>query len=199
MADVSGVTNKALPFSGVDGIDGELGSNASPNTSASNVPNNNNVSTTNANSNSSTTGRHTAKYRRMSTNNVSESPSRNGNNAFWHHSSKGGGAECSPQFVQPMLPEAVGTSDGRAHALAQLRLVESPQFISVAYRCLSRTLDPHAPIPRSGSKLGINCTLSGDDLGALAARFQEHNFHAFMMIGGVEVFNALLILGIGRK
>ncbi|KAG1813474.1 hypothetical protein EV424DRAFT_1326546 [Suillus variegatus] len=40
----------------------------------------------------------------------------NGNNAFWHHSSNGGGAERSPQFVHPpMLPEAAGISDGHAH------------------------------------------------------------------------------------
>ncbi|KAG2355389.1 hypothetical protein BDR07DRAFT_1493258 [Suillus spraguei] len=39
-----------------------------------------------------------------------------GNNAVWPHSSNGGGAERSPQFVHPpMLPEAVGTSDGHAH------------------------------------------------------------------------------------
>ncbi|KAG2086086.1 uncharacterized protein F5147DRAFT_588699 [Suillus discolor] len=40
----------------------------------------------------------------------------NGNNAFWHHSSNGGGAERSPQFVHPpMLPEAAGISDAHAH------------------------------------------------------------------------------------
>ncbi|KAG2029873.1 hypothetical protein BDR03DRAFT_995028 [Suillus americanus] len=166
MTGVSGGTNEALPFSGVDIIDGEAGSNASssnasPNTNnASNVPNNNANTTTNANSNSGTTGR-TAKRRRMSTDSVSEPPSSavsyssyggdsfttgsgatsagtssssrrssmdfpffspytvfrgNGNNAFWHHSSNGGGADRSPQFVHPpMLPDAAGTSDGHAH------------------------------------------------------------------------------------
>ncbi|KAG1869330.1 hypothetical protein DFJ58DRAFT_714092 [Suillus subalutaceus] len=166
MAGVSGGPNEALPFSGVDIIDGEAGSNtsssnASPNTnSASNVPNNNANNTANANSNSRTTGR-TAKRRRMSTDSVSEPPSSavsyssyggdsfttgsgatsagtssssrrssmdfpffspytvfrgNGNNAFWHHSSSGGGADRSPQFVHPpMLPDTAGTSDGHAH------------------------------------------------------------------------------------
>ncbi|KAG1807994.1 uncharacterized protein BJ212DRAFT_1485279 [Suillus subaureus] len=165
MTGVSGGTNEALPFSGVDCVDGEAGSNASssnasPNTNgASNVPNNNVNTTTNANLNSSTTGR-TAKRRRMSTDSVSEPPSSavsyssyggdsfttgsgatsagttsssrrssmdfpffspytvfrgNGNNAFWHHSSNGG-ADRSPQFVHPpMLPDAVGVSDGHAH------------------------------------------------------------------------------------
>ncbi|KAG2361108.1 hypothetical protein BDR07DRAFT_1486291 [Suillus spraguei] len=163
MAGVNSITNEALPFSGVDSIDGEAGSNASSSNasthtnSGGNVPNNAN---TNANSNSGTTGR-TAKRRRMSTDSVSEPPSSavsyssyggdsfttgsgatsagtssssrrssmdfpffspytvfrgNGNNAFWHHSSNGGGAERSPQFVHPpMLPEAAGTSDGHAH------------------------------------------------------------------------------------
>ncbi|KAG2355710.1 hypothetical protein BDR07DRAFT_1381318 [Suillus spraguei] len=77
MAGVNSVTNEALPFSGVDSIDGEAGSNASssnasPHTnSGGNVPNNAN---TNANSNFGTTG-HTAKRRRMSTDSVSEHPS----------------------------------------------------------------------------------------------------------------------------
>ncbi|KAG1873222.1 hypothetical protein F4604DRAFT_1881012 [Suillus subluteus] len=166
MTGVSGGPNEALPFSGVDIIDGEAGSNtsssnASPNTnSASNVPNNNANNTANANSNSRTTGR-TAKRRRMSTDSVSEPPSSavsyssyggdsfttgsgatsagtssssrrssmdfpffspytvfrgNGNNAFWHHSSNGGGADRSPQFVHPpMLPDTAGTSDGHVH------------------------------------------------------------------------------------
>ncbi|KAG1842092.1 hypothetical protein C8R48DRAFT_40924 [Suillus tomentosus] len=166
MAGVGSGTNEALPFSGVDSIDGEVGSNASssnasPNTnSAGNISNNNTNPTANANSNSNTTGR-TAKRRRMSTDSVSEPPSSavsyssyggdsfrtgsgatsagtssssrrssmdfpffspytvfrgNGNNAFWHHSSNGGGAERSPQFVHPpMLPEAAGISDGHAH------------------------------------------------------------------------------------
>ncbi|KAH7930171.1 6-phosphofructokinase [Leucogyrophana mollusca] len=52
---------------------------------------------------------------------------------------------------------------------------------------------------RGGSELGTNRTLPDVDLGAVAARFQEHNFHALMMIGGFEAFNALLILDNGRK
>ncbi|KAG1864938.1 hypothetical protein DFJ58DRAFT_724497 [Suillus subalutaceus] len=39
-----------------------------------------------------------------------------------------------------------------------------------------------------------NCTLPDIDLGAVGARFQERNFHALLMIGGLEAFNALLIL-----
>ncbi|KAG1733599.1 phosphofructokinase domain-containing protein [Suillus paluster] len=52
---------------------------------------------------------------------------------------------------------------------------------------------------RGGSELGTNRTLPDVDLGAVAARFQEHNFHALMIIGGFEAFNALLILENGRK
>ncbi|OAX37383.1 6-phosphofructokinase [Rhizopogon vinicolor AM-OR11-026] len=52
---------------------------------------------------------------------------------------------------------------------------------------------------RGGSELGTNRTLPDVDLGAVAARFQEHNFHALMLIGGFEAFNALLILEDGRK
>lgn len=80
MAGVSSGTSEALPFSGVDSIDGEAGSNASssnasPKTSsASNVPSNNANAATNATSNSNATGR-TAKRRRMSTDSVSEPPS----------------------------------------------------------------------------------------------------------------------------
>ncbi|KAG2110092.1 hypothetical protein DEU56DRAFT_874487 [Suillus clintonianus] len=158
--------NEALPFSGVDSIDGEAGSNASssnasPKTNSSgngngssNNSNNNNSANNNAtNVNNNTPGR-TAKRRRMSTDSVSEPPSSavsyssyggdsfttgsgatsagtssssrrssmdfpffspytvfrgNGNNAFWHHSSSGG-------FVHPpMLPDAVGGSDGHGH------------------------------------------------------------------------------------
>ncbi|KAG1750121.1 phosphofructokinase domain-containing protein [Suillus lakei] len=47
--------------------------------------------------------------------------------------------------------------------------------------------------------LGTNRTLPDVDLGAVAARFQEHNFHALLLIGGFEAFNALLILENGRK
>lgn len=80
MTGVNGSTNEALPFSGVDSIDGEAGSNASsssasPNiNNASTVSNNNANTTTNANSNCSANGR-TAKRRRMSTDSVSEPPS----------------------------------------------------------------------------------------------------------------------------
>ncbi|KIJ67059.1 hypothetical protein HYDPIDRAFT_166445 [Hydnomerulius pinastri MD-312] len=52
---------------------------------------------------------------------------------------------------------------------------------------------------RGGSELGTNRILPDIDLGAVAARFQEHNFHGLMLIGGFEAFNALLILENGRK
>ncbi|KIJ10708.1 6-phosphofructokinase [Paxillus involutus ATCC 200175] len=52
---------------------------------------------------------------------------------------------------------------------------------------------------RGGSELGTNRILPDVDLGAVAARFQEHNFHGLMLIGGFEAFNALLILENGRK
>ncbi|KAF8557460.1 6-phosphofructokinase [Imleria badia] len=52
---------------------------------------------------------------------------------------------------------------------------------------------------RGGSELGTNRTLPDADLGAVASRFQEHNLHALMLIGGFEAFNALLILDNGRK
>jgi len=54
-------------------------------------------------------------------------------------------------------------------------------------------------MPRGGSELGTNRTLPSIDLGAVAAKFQEYSFHAFMMIGGFEAFNALLIMEEGRK
>ncbi|EGO24314.1 hypothetical protein SERLADRAFT_361445 [Serpula lacrymans var. lacrymans S7.9] len=52
---------------------------------------------------------------------------------------------------------------------------------------------------RGGSELGTNRTLPDVDLGAVAARFQEHNFHALLMIGGFEAFSALMILENGRQ
>lgn len=52
---------------------------------------------------------------------------------------------------------------------------------------------------RGGSELGTNRTLPSIDLGAVAAKFQEHSLHALLMIGGFEAFNALLILEEGRK
>ncbi|KIK20875.1 hypothetical protein PISMIDRAFT_570660 [Pisolithus microcarpus 441] len=52
---------------------------------------------------------------------------------------------------------------------------------------------------RGGSELGTNHTLPCVDLGAVAARFQQHDFHALMLIVGFEVFNSLLILENGRS
>jgi len=52
---------------------------------------------------------------------------------------------------------------------------------------------------RGGSELGTNRTLPDVDLGAIASRFQEHNLHGLMLIGGFEAFNALLILDNARK
>ncbi|KAF9516940.1 hypothetical protein BS47DRAFT_1314797 [Hydnum rufescens UP504] len=47
---------------------------------------------------------------------------------------------------------------------------------------------------RGGSELGTNRTLPSVDLGAVAARFQEHKFDALFLIGGFEAFSSLLIL-----
>ncbi|KAI0309918.1 phosphofructokinase domain-containing protein [Amylostereum chailletii] len=52
---------------------------------------------------------------------------------------------------------------------------------------------------RGGSELGTNRTLPDVDLGAVAAKFQEHNVQALLMIGGFETFSSLLILENGRK
>jgi 6-phosphofructokinase 1 len=52
---------------------------------------------------------------------------------------------------------------------------------------------------RGGSELGTNRTLPDVDLGAVASRFQEHNLHALLLIGGFEAFNAVLILDNARK
>ncbi|KAH9945161.1 6-phosphofructokinase [Epithele typhae] len=52
---------------------------------------------------------------------------------------------------------------------------------------------------RGGSELGTNRKLPDIDLGAVAAKFQQYNFHAFIMIGGFEAFNSLRILEQGRK
>lgn len=52
---------------------------------------------------------------------------------------------------------------------------------------------------RGGSELGTNRTLPDVDLGAIASRFQEHELHALMLIGGFEAFSALLILDNARK
>ena len=52
---------------------------------------------------------------------------------------------------------------------------------------------------RGGSELGTNRKLPDIDLGAVAAKFQQHNLHAFIMIGGFEAFSALLILEQARR
>ncbi|KAJ7170647.1 phosphofructokinase domain-containing protein [Mycena crocata] len=52
---------------------------------------------------------------------------------------------------------------------------------------------------RGGSELGTNRTLPSVDLGAVAAKFQQHSFQGLMMIGGFEAFNALQIMEEGRK
>ncbi|KAI0775182.1 6-phosphofructokinase [Trametes elegans] len=52
---------------------------------------------------------------------------------------------------------------------------------------------------RGGSELGTNRKLPDIDLGAVAAKFQHFNFHAFLMIGGFEAFTSLRILEEGRK
>ncbi|KZT73003.1 6-phosphofructokinase [Daedalea quercina L-15889] len=52
---------------------------------------------------------------------------------------------------------------------------------------------------RGGSELGTNRKLPDIDLGAVAAKFQQHNLHALLLIGGFEAFHALLILEAARK
>ncbi|KAK7033127.1 ATP-dependent 6-phosphofructokinase [Favolaschia claudopus] len=52
---------------------------------------------------------------------------------------------------------------------------------------------------RGGSELGTNRTLPSVDLGTVAAKFQEHSFHAVLMIGGFEAFSALQLMEEGRK
>ena len=51
---------------------------------------------------------------------------------------------------------------------------------------------------RGGSELGTNRKLPDIDLGSVAAKFQQYNFHALIMIGGFEAFTALQILENGR-
>lgn len=51
---------------------------------------------------------------------------------------------------------------------------------------------------RGGSELGTNRTLPNIDLGAVASKFQRHQFDGLFMIGGFEAFSALLILEQGR-
>ena len=52
---------------------------------------------------------------------------------------------------------------------------------------------------RGGSELGTNRALPSIDLGGIASKFQQFNFHAVLIIGGFEAFNALLLLEEGRK
>ncbi|KDQ57193.1 hypothetical protein JAAARDRAFT_58663 [Jaapia argillacea MUCL 33604] len=52
---------------------------------------------------------------------------------------------------------------------------------------------------KGGSELGTNRTLPDIDLGAIAAKFQQHSFDALIMIGGFEAFTSLTILEEGRK
>jgi len=60
-------------------------------------------------------------------------------------------------------------------------------------------LSVDAWMSRGGSELGTNRALPSIDLGAVAAKFQQFRFDAFMMIGGFEAFNSLLILQEARK
>ncbi|THG96808.1 hypothetical protein EW026_g5093 [Hermanssonia centrifuga] len=52
---------------------------------------------------------------------------------------------------------------------------------------------------RGGSELGTNRKLPDVDLGSVAAKMQQYNFHGLLMIGGFEAFSALLILEEARK
>lgn len=52
---------------------------------------------------------------------------------------------------------------------------------------------------RGGSELGTNRKLPDIDLGSVAAKFQQYNFHALIMIGGFEAYSSLAILEQGRK
>ncbi|KAH9849701.1 6-phosphofructokinase [Lenzites betulinus] len=52
---------------------------------------------------------------------------------------------------------------------------------------------------RGGSELGTNRKSPEIDLGAVAAKFQQYNFHALLMIGGFEAFTSLRTLEQGRK
>ena len=52
---------------------------------------------------------------------------------------------------------------------------------------------------RGGSELGTNRKLPDIDLGSVASKFQQWNFHALIMIGGFEAFSSLLILDNARK
>jgi 6-phosphofructokinase 1 len=52
---------------------------------------------------------------------------------------------------------------------------------------------------RGGSELGTNRALPSINLGAVAAKFQQHRFDGLIIIGGFEAFHALLILQEGRQ
>lgn len=52
---------------------------------------------------------------------------------------------------------------------------------------------------RGGSELGTNRDSPAVDLGAVAAKFQQHSFDALLLIGGFDAFDALLTLKHGRK
>ncbi|KAI0685522.1 6-phosphofructokinase [Cytidiella melzeri] len=52
---------------------------------------------------------------------------------------------------------------------------------------------------RGGSELGTNRKLPDIDLGLVASKFQQWNFHALLMIGGFEALKSLAILEQGRK
>jgi 6-phosphofructokinase 1 len=52
---------------------------------------------------------------------------------------------------------------------------------------------------RGGSELGTNRTLPDVDLGEVAGAFQRYRFDAFMLIGGFEAYNSLLILEKARE
>ncbi|EIN09685.1 6-phosphofructokinase [Punctularia strigosozonata HHB-11173 SS5] len=52
---------------------------------------------------------------------------------------------------------------------------------------------------RGGSELGTNREQPDVDLGAVACKFQEYAFSAFVMIGGFEAFSSLKILEGARK
>jgi 6-phosphofructokinase 1 len=52
---------------------------------------------------------------------------------------------------------------------------------------------------RGGSELGTNRALPSIDIGAVAAKFQQHRLDALILIGGFEAFNSLLQLKEGRQ
>ncbi|EPQ26510.1 uncharacterized protein PFL1_05832 [Pseudozyma flocculosa PF-1] len=52
---------------------------------------------------------------------------------------------------------------------------------------------------RGGSELGVNRNLPDIDLGAVAAKFQQHRIEALLMIGGFEAFMSVKILDDNRE